>query len=405
MSRTPDRWRGLGDPCRSGVASHTMKTPKRMFVTLLLAGITSLVAQAVPREPWLSVTAQPANTLHGVTFGDGLFVAVGDLGTILTSTDGANWTAPATATSQVDLYAVTVGVHGFVAVGATRDSFSQPVVWTSPDGYVWTPRDVSALNLTWGNNLLGVTCGDGVYVAVGGNAATNTVQTSTNGIEWTMRDSHLSNSGLIPLGGVAYGNGVFVAGGPWLITSPDGIAWTKQDSSAWYRLYAMTFADGRFVGVGPYSRICSTNGTNWSVGTPSTGDYINGVAYGDGFYVCLGYKPAYSANGTNWIVQTNNAPGNAIAYGNSVFVAVGSDGQIYRTASTMHASVQKDTAARLTLAALVPGTCRIDSSTNLTDSNGWTTLATLFLTTSPTNWTDWGSTNVPIRFYRAVWTP
>src|ERR1035437_7117005 len=107
MSRTPDRWRGLGDPCRSGVASHTMKTPKYMFVTLLLAGITSLVAQAVPREPWLSMTAQPANTLHGVTFGDGLFGAGGDLGTILTSTDGANWTARTAATSQVDLYAVT----------------------------------------------------------------------------------------------------------------------------------------------------------------------------------------------------------------------------------------------------------------------------------------------------------
>jgi hypothetical protein len=88
-----------------------------------------------------------------------------------------------------------------------------------------------------------------------------------------------------------------------------------------------------------------------------------------------------------------------------VFVAVGSDGQIYRTASTMHASVQKDTAAQLTLAALVPGTCRIDSSTNLTDSNGWTTLTTISLTTSPTNWTDWGSTNVPVRLYRAVWNP
>jgi len=128
------------------------------------------------------------------------------------------------------------------------------------------------------------------------------------------------------------------------------------------------------------------------------------VTYGDGFYVCLGYKPAYTDNGTNWIAQTNNISANAIAYGNSVFVAVGSGGQIYRTAATMHASLQKDSAARLTLTALVPGTCRIDANSNLADTNGWATLATIPLTNSPTIWTDWSSTNVPMRFYQAVWS-
>jgi len=151
------------------------------------------------------------------------------------------------------------------------------------------------------------------------------------------------------------------------------------------------------------SRICSTNGTNWTVGTPYTAEYIFGVAYGDGFYVCLGHNPAYTDNGTNWIAQTNNTSGNAIAYGNSVFVAVGSG--IYRTASMMHASLQKDLMARLTLTALVPGTCRIDDSRNLTDSNSWTLLVTISLTNSPTTWTDSGSSNIPIRLYRVSWTP
>jgi len=382
-----------------------MKTYKCPLTTALIGALAIALVQAAPREPWLSATPLSANNLRGIAFGDGRFVVVGDQGTILTSTDGANWIARTPGTNQVDLYAVAFGAQGFVAVGGTRESDSQPVACGSPDGLSWTPRDMGALRLTWGNWLQAVTFGGGQYVAVGGNYTTNTVQTSPDGVVWTMRDSHLSNTGLTPLSCVAYGNGTFVAAGAWLSTSPDGITWTKQDSSAWYRLYALTFADGRFVGVGPYSRICSLNGTNWTVGAPSTGDYIYGVAYGDGVYVCLGYKPAYSDNGTNWIAQTNMLSGNAIAYGNSVFVAVGSGGQIYRTASTVHVSLQQGPPALLTLTGLVPGTYRLQSSSSLADTNDWATLAAISLTSSPTNWTDWGSTNIAARFYRAVWTP
>ena len=48
------------------------------------------------------------NDLNGVAYGDGLFVAVGNRGTILTSPDGVNWTARTSGTSN-NLYAVTYG--------------------------------------------------------------------------------------------------------------------------------------------------------------------------------------------------------------------------------------------------------------------------------------------------------
>lgn len=323
-----------------------------------------------------------------------------------TSSDGANWITRTPATNQVNLYAAAFGSNGFVAVGGTVQSGStQPVVWTSPDGVEWTPQDVSSLNSFWGSWFQGVTYGAGLYVAVGGNFSTNTVATSPDGTVWTMRDSQLSNTGLTPLSCVAYGNGLFVAAGKWSTSSPDGITWTKQDSSTWDRLYAMTFADGRFLGVGSYSGVSSTNGTNWVRGTPTTGEYIYGVAYGDGLFVCLTSKPSYTTDGTNWVAQTNSTPARAIAYGNSVFVALGLGGTIYRTASSMHVSAQKDPVARLTLAALVPGTCRIDCSSNLSNPHGWSTRATIALTNSPATWTDWESTNVATRFYRALWTP
>src|SRR5688572_18224200 len=167
-----------------------------------LSSAMSAFCSAAPREPWLSVTPPPAHSLYGIAFGNGLFVAVGDFGTILTSTDGANWTARTAGTNQINFSAATFGDNGFVAVGGTRESSTQPVVWTSSDGITWTPRDLSSLNMAFGW-FQGVTFGKGLYVAVGGNFATNSIATSTDGIHWTGRDSRLSNTGLNPLGGVA----------------------------------------------------------------------------------------------------------------------------------------------------------------------------------------------------------
>jgi hypothetical protein len=51
-----------------------------------------------------------------VTYGDGQFVAVGSLGTILTSTDGTVWTTRNSGTT-IYLISVTYGNGQFVAVG------------------------------------------------------------------------------------------------------------------------------------------------------------------------------------------------------------------------------------------------------------------------------------------------
>ena len=67
----------------------------------------------------------------GVTYGNGLFVAVGYNGTILTSPDGVSWTAGTSATNQT-IDGITYGNGLFVAIGYT--------ILTSPDGMSWTSR-------------------------------------------------------------------------------------------------------------------------------------------------------------------------------------------------------------------------------------------------------------------------
>jgi hypothetical protein len=103
------------------------------------------------------------NGLNGVTHGNGLFVAVGEGGTILTSRDGVSWT-----------------------------------------------RRTSG-----GNTLLRVARGKGLFVAVGGGG---TILTSSDGVTWMPQASGTSNW----LFGVTYGNGTFVAVGDWgtILTSP-----------------------------------------------------------------------------------------------------------------------------------------------------------------------------------------
>jgi hypothetical protein len=69
------------------------------------------------------------------------------------------------------------------------------------------------------------------------------------GTTWTLRN--LGN----PLGGVAYGNGLFVAVGGFLdssaiLTSPDGVSWTARASGTGNQLLGVTYGNGTFVAVG-----------------------------------------------------------------------------------------------------------------------------------------------------------
>ncbi|MDT7910160.1 MAG: hypothetical protein RQ912_09555, partial [Thermus sp.] len=91
--------------------------------------------------------------LNGVTYGNGLFVAVGSRGTILTSRDGVNWTEQTSGTGN-RLNGVTYGNGLFVAVGR------HGTILTSRDGVNWTEQTSKA-------GLNGVTYGNGLFVAVG----------------------------------------------------------------------------------------------------------------------------------------------------------------------------------------------------------------------------------------------
>ena len=68
-------------------------------------------------KPGRNQSSGTTNFLHGVTYGNGIFIAVGGDGTILTSADGITWTSRTSGTTS-NFYGVTYGNGTFVAVGA-----------------------------------------------------------------------------------------------------------------------------------------------------------------------------------------------------------------------------------------------------------------------------------------------
>ena len=103
------------------------------------------------------------NTLRGVAYGNGTFVAVGDYGVRATaSPDGLVWSLNQEYITQYNLNGVAFGNNTFVAVVGDDSGYSG-TIFTSADGGTWTEQDSSENP----NGLSGITYANSTFVAVG----------------------------------------------------------------------------------------------------------------------------------------------------------------------------------------------------------------------------------------------
>ena len=160
---------------------------------------------------WASRTSGfGSNIIQTVTYGNNLFVAVGDTGLISTSTDGVTWTARTANVAANSLNHVIYAGGLFVAVGAGANGGTGGIT-TSTDGITWTKRTTPTTSST---ELFAVAYGNGYYVAVG-NANTAAGYYSTNGTTWTALPTSLSSSSY----------GIFYIDNKW-------VAWLNGSSNA-----------------------------------------------------------------------------------------------------------------------------------------------------------------------------
>ena len=280
---------------------------------------------------WTSRTSAADSTWRGITYGNGLFVAVssfsGTGNNVMTSPDGITWTLRGSVVDN-GWVNVTYGKGLFVAVALAGTGNR---VMTSPDGITWTLRGSAAGNQWWG-----VTYGNGLFVAVSDNGSGNRVMTSPDGITWTSRTSAADNAWW----SVVYAAGLFVAvarsgTGNGVMTSPDGITWTSRTSAADNQWNGVTYGNGLFVAVsdnGSGNRVMtSPDGITWTSRTSAADIAWSSVKYAAGLFVAVSYGGTgvmTSPDGITWTLRANShtLAWTHLTYGNGLFVAVAESG-------------------------------------------------------------------------------
>ncbi|HSL18518.1 MAG TPA: DUF11 domain-containing protein [Methylomirabilota bacterium] len=278
-------------------------------------------AGASPCTTWEWVNPLPqGNQLLGAVHGNGLWLAVGKYGTVVTTPDGANPVLRASG-STAELRGVVWTGAQFVAVGRS--------ILTSPDGVAWTER-------VTGTILYGIASGNGLAVAVGNNGA---ILTSADGVTWTPQVSGTNRT----LVGATWGQGQFVVvghgddDGATILTSPDGVTWTRQTSPTRNALSSVAWSGTRFIAVGQtsYSEdphiVSSPDGVAWSGETSSTGFALDSVAWTGTQFVAVGaFNVVTSPDGIAWTTRLATFLGFfAVAAGPAgALTAVGESGRV-----------------------------------------------------------------------------
>jgi hypothetical protein len=232
---------------------------------------------------WTTVTIGSFG-LSDIVFADGKFVAVGaefsglDLITnVQVSTDGVNWTRYTPFTNAISPKGITYGNGLFVVVGNGGSNR----VMTSTNGTSWTLRSVLGNNDAWQS----VAYGYNYFFAIA-NSGDNRSMYSSDGINWSGFAQNVGSNKII------FANGKFTTGYRYStsLTSwdiPTGINFSP---------YGITYGNGIFVAVGQSGtdRIAiSTDAETWQEITAPELNAWETIAYGDSKFVAL------SSSGTN----------------------------------------------------------------------------------------------------------
>lgn len=189
--------------------------------------------------------------LRDISFENGVYVATGDTGTILRSTDGLVWNSVSSGVTT-NLQGVNYGDGGFVIVGASSSSKGATIL-KSTDGLAWSDTSAGAGT---SQGFFHVEYMQDRFMASGFHTR---LRYSTDGGS-TMIDTQAGN---LQTPAMAYGNGVYFVAGWDLdnssahinMLSTDGEAWSDLTTSATVDRNAAVFFQNTFITVGDAGEI------------------------------------------------------------------------------------------------------------------------------------------------------
>ena len=263
------------------------------------------------QSTWVKRPSNSEEFLGGVSHGNDTFVAVGDNGTIRTSSDGVTWGAADSGTAA-SLRTIIYSDEQFVVVGQSG------TILTSPDGVSWTAQTSGVRGF-----LSGLAFSGSRYVAVG---ASGMIITSPDAITWTPVSSGTSRF----LQGLSYAEGLFVAvgGGGTILTSVDGLAWNAPVSPTNSFLLASSFFGGRYYAVGLNGVLLSSpDGSSWSLGNSGSLNVLRSITSDGASAIICGESGTVlkSTDGIGWspVEVDEYVILTSVTYANGKFVIVG----------------------------------------------------------------------------------
>ncbi|MHB1843831.1 MAG: WD40/YVTN/BNR-like repeat-containing protein [Deltaproteobacteria bacterium] len=302
-------------------------------VAALAAALVAVPARAADWR-WLSPTPT-GNSVNGASFPTASAgYLVGAAGTLLASTNGgASWTTEAVPTGA-DLFGVFFlpdGVTGW-AVGDLG------TILHTTDGLHWaiqpSPTSQKLYAVTFIDSLHGFAAGD----------QRTLVQTADGGKSWTLRDGQILSINALTFTDALHG---FAAGwgGVVLLTIDGGQSFSQVETPTTADLLALSFVDsthGWAVGVGGAIVKTSDGGQSWQIQSSSltNQDLVGLVAISDtvAYAVGSGGSFYYTNDGQSWRVGNWLYPGSPLTGLAPVpgggLVALGGDGHVYAAQAT-----------------------------------------------------------------------
>jgi photosystem II stability/assembly factor-like uncharacterized protein len=253
---------------------------------------------------WVTQTSGTTAWLYGVSMANAnTGTAVGDFGTILRTTDGgATWAAAQDSGTQNTLWGVSMADAN---TGTAVGEFGT-IVRTTDGGATWVAQDSGTTAWPLGVSMTHANTGTAV-----GEFGT-ILRTTDGGATWVTQDSGTQNA----LYGVSMANantGTAVGDfGTILRTTDGGATWVTQDSGTTAWLWGVSMADANTgTAVGAFGTIVRTTdgGANWVAQDSGTTAWLLGVsmtnantgtAVGE-----LGTILRTTDGGATWVTQTN----------------------------------------------------------------------------------------------------